>query len=99
MELAFGVQRTTRLPSSLLSSVQLRKPGWRGLTRPTCPPGWRQGKPEPPLTPGEADEAALIAFKALEMAPPHSLLPEEGQNLRLLLGKASMTRTRASSNC
>ena len=41
MELAFGVQRTTRATSSLLSSMQLRKPGWRGLTRLTCPPGWR----------------------------------------------------------
>ena len=47
-----------------------------------------QSKPDPPLTPGEADEAALIAFKALETAPPPSLLPEKGQNFRLRLVEA-----------
>ena len=51
----------------------------------------------------EADQPALIAFKALETAPPHSLLPEEGQNFRLLLveafAQASVTSTRPSSNC
>ena len=60
-----------------------------------------ESKPEPPLSPGKADEAALIAFKALESAPPPSLLPEEGQNFRLCLVEAfaHMTRTRASSTC
>ena len=45
----------------------------------------RKGVPEPPLTPDEADQAARLAFQALQQPCPLSLLPEQGQNFRLTL--------------
>ena len=45
----------------------------------------REGVPEPPLTPEEADQAARLAFQALQQPCPASMLPEPGQNFRLAL--------------